>query len=97
MGDLNLETLRAELDRIDVELLDKLRERIDCCVEIARFKRAQGVPMMQPGRIDIVQRRAAVYGEEYGIDQAFLRRLYELIIDEACRVENRVIGDVPAV
>jgi len=96
MSDQNLDELRAELDRIDGELLGRIRERIECCVEIARFKRAHSVPMMQPHRIDTVHRRAAAYGERHGVDQSFLRRLYELIIEETCRVEDEIIGEVPA-
>ncbi len=96
MADLNLDELRARLDRIDAELLDKIRDRIECCVEIARYKRAHGVPMMQPHRIDIVHRRAAGYGATHGVDQTILRRLYELIIEETCRVEDEIIGNVPA-
>lgn len=95
-GEDGLETLRASLDRIDESLLDTLRRRIECCVEIAHYKREHNVPMMQPHRIGIVQRRAALYAQEHGIDPDFLRRLYELVIAETCRVEDLVIGDVVA-
>jgi chorismate mutase len=87
-----LEALRARLDGIDVTLLETLRQRIGLCIEIALYKREHGVPMMQPHRIGVVQRRAAEYGAEHGIDTEFLRRLYDLIIAETCRVEDEVIG-----
>jgi chorismate mutase-like protein len=87
----DLASLRNELDRIDEDLLDRIRRRIGCCVEIAHVKRMQGVPMMQPGRIGVVQDRAARYGELHGIDRDFLRRLYDLIIAETCRVEELVM------
>ncbi|MFC1409719.1 chorismate mutase family protein [Streptacidiphilus sp. N1-12] len=92
-----LEALRSELDRIDVSLLDALRLRIACCVEIALVKRTHGVPMMQPHRIGVVQRRAARYAEEHGLSAEFLRRLYDLVIAETCRVEDLVIDGSPAV
>lgn len=94
VGD-DLEALRARLDRVDEGLLDTLRDRIECCRQIARFKKAHGVPMMQPHRIGVVQRRAATYADEHGIDADFLRRLYEVIIAETCRVEDLII-DGPA-
>lgn len=90
--DAVLADLRAELDRIDHQLLDTLRDRIACCVEIGRLKARHGVPMMQPHRIDTVQRRAAAYGARHGVDREFLRRLYDLVIGETCRVEDLVIG-----
>jgi chorismate mutase-like protein len=87
-----LEELREELDRIDAQFLDIVRKRINCCVRIAHHKKEHGLPMMQPHRIGIVQRRAAEYGQKHDIDQDFLRRLYDVIIDETCRVEDLVIA-----
>jgi chorismate mutase len=89
----DLERLRAQLDALDQVLLDTLRDRIRCCVRIAEVKRRDSVPMMQPHRIATVQKRAASYAGEHGIDATFLHRLYELIIDETCRVEDLVIAD----
>lgn len=89
-----LAVLRAKLDRIDESFLHLLRARIQCCVEIAHVKRVHQVPMMQPHRIGVVKERAANFGEQHGIDQEFLGRLYDLIIAETCRVENLVI-DAP--
>jgi chorismate mutase len=48
--------------------------------------------MMQPHRIAIVQERAASFAAEHDIDAKFLNRLYDLIIDETCRVEDLVIA-----
>ncbi|MFE3637038.1 chorismate mutase family protein [Streptomyces sp. NPDC059168] len=90
---MTIDILRAELDAIDERLLDVLRARIEKCVEIGHFKRENNVPMMQPHRIGIVQERAARFGATHGIDQEFLRTLYNLIIEETCRVEDLVIGD----
>jgi len=93
---VTIEDLRSELDEIDERFLDTLRERIEKCIEIGHFKREHDVPMMQPHRIGIVQERAARFGAAHDIDQEFLRRLYDLIIDETCRVEDLVIGGAEA-
>ncbi|MCF3961009.1 chorismate mutase family protein [Streptomyces fuscigenes] len=87
-----IEELRARLDRVDAQFLDRLRERIEICVQIAHHKRENDIPMMQPHRIGVVQERAARFGSENGIDQKFLRELYDLVIAETCRVEDLVIG-----
>jgi chorismate mutase-like protein len=88
----DLERLRAQLDALDRVLLDTVRDRIGCCVRIGAVKRRDGVPMMQPHRIAVVQQRAATYAAEHGVDATFLHRLYELIIEETCRVEDLVIA-----
>jgi chorismate mutase-like protein len=92
----DLEVWRAELDKLDEHLLDVLLKRIDCCVQIARYKREHNIPMMQPQRINLVQERAARYAVEHGMNAEFLHRLYELIIAETCRVEDLVMGNVSA-
>ncbi|MFH8619211.1 chorismate mutase family protein [Streptomyces sp. NPDC017979] len=87
-----LEALRAELDAVDERLRDALRERIEICVRIAEHKKENAVPMMQPHRIGIVQERAARFAAEHQIDHAFIKRFYDLIIEETCRVEDLVIA-----
>ena len=86
-----LEALRADLDRIDAELLGALGARVDVCRSIAGYKRAHGVPMMQPHRIGVVQQRATRYAEANGLDLTFMKRLYDLIIGETCRIEDLII------
>jgi chorismate mutase-like protein len=89
----DLERLRAQLDALDQVLLDTVRDRIRCCVRIADVKRRHEVPMMQPHRIALVQQRAASYAAEHDIDADFLRRLYDLIVAETCRVEDLVMAE----
>jgi chorismate mutase-like protein len=86
-----LETLRAELDRIDAEFLAALGARVDVCRSIAVYKREHGVPMMQPHRIGVVQQRAARFAEANGLDLTFIKQLYDLIIAETCRIEDLII------
>lgn len=88
----HLKELRDVLDRIDEHLLRILCDRIRCCEEIAGVKRRDGLPMMQPHRVGLVHRRAANYGAAHDIDQQFLRRLYDVIITETCRVETLIIA-----
>ncbi|WP_435923425.1 chorismate mutase family protein [Paenibacillus sp. DYY-L-2] len=88
-----LERLRSDLDRIDEKLLDTLKARLECCVQIGLYKRDNNIPMMQPNRVNFVQERAARFAAENGISPDFLRGLYDLIISETCRVEDIVIGE----
>ena len=94
--DVILGDRRNELDALDVQLLDVLRRRIECCVSIAELKREHDIPMMQPGRVGVVHQRAEAFGREHGINTDFLRSLYEVIITETCRVEDLIIDEAPA-
>lgn len=87
-----LATLRAELDGVDVMLLETLRHRLDCCRRIGLLKKDHAIPMMQPQRIGVVQARAAEFAQAHGLNAEFLRVLYEHIIAETCRLEDEVMG-----
>ncbi|MFC9789547.1 chorismate mutase family protein [Rhodococcus sp. NPDC127528] len=86
-----LESLRAELDRIDNELLDSVRARIEVCTRIAVVKRRYAIPMMQPRRVGAVHEHARTYALSHDLSADFLRNLYDLLIAETCRVEDVVI------
>ncbi|MFC9517045.1 chorismate mutase family protein [Nocardiaceae bacterium NPDC056970] len=88
----SLVRLRTELDEIDRRFLEDIRARIDVCVRIAEVKRHQSIPMMQPQRVNLVQERAEEFARSNGLSPEFLRRLYEVMIGETCRVEDLVIG-----
>lgn len=92
-SDDRLSSLRRELDAIDAELLDGVRRRIDVCSRVAVVKREFDIPMMQPGRVGVVQERAREYARAHGMSEEFLGTLYDLLIGEACRVEDLIIDE----
>jgi 4-amino-4-deoxychorismate mutase len=86
-----LSEYRILIDSIDAELIELLGKRYAVCRDVARFKKAQAIPMMQSGRVDKVKDRCATLAAGYGVDPGFIRELYTLIINEACRIEDRII------
>ena len=86
-----LSSLRRELDAIDRRLLESVRERIDVCTRVASVKREFDIPMMQPGRVGVVQERAREFARAHNMSEDFLAALYDLLIGEACRVEHLII------
>ncbi|MEE2035034.1 chorismate mutase [Rhodococcus chondri] len=87
-----LEALRAELDRVDRALLDDIRDRMALCAHVARLKQRHDIAVLQPGRMQLVHRRAQDYAQRHGLSGAFVQQLYTLLIDEACRVEDRIVA-----
>ncbi|MCA1530860.1 chorismate mutase family protein [Bradyrhizobium yuanmingense] len=91
--DADLDRLRARLDNFDDELMRALSERFAICERIAEHKRKHGISIMQPARVEAVHARVATFAVESGLDARFVRRLYNLIIEEACSLERRrVVG-----
>ena len=89
----DLAGLRGKIDEIDDEIVDLLGQRFALLREVAAHKRPRGIPVVIPARIDEVVERCVTRGERHGLDGQMLRDLYHRIIDEACRVETRVMAE----
>jgi len=82
---------RKELDELDRKLIDTLAERFAICRQVAEYKAERQIPMMQPGRVLEVKTRAAQRAGQAGLTEQFALKLYDLIISEACRMEDEII------
>lgn len=89
-GDDAMRRHRAEIDRIDVEIVRLLGERSRLAIDIGRLKRGRQLPLYDPDREEAVI--AAVTACNPGpLDSAAVRRLFERIIDESRRLERETI------
>lgn len=89
-----LDELRRAIDGVDADLLAALGRRLALCAEVAALKRAHGIPMMQPARVEQVKSRLAALAPQHGLRPPFVRGLYAAIIEEACALEDEII-DAP--
>ncbi|WP_341514142.1 chorismate mutase family protein [Rhodococcus qingshengii] len=87
-----LDSFRRDLDAIDALLLETVRQRLELCLRIGEWKRSREVPMMQPGRVRLVQERAREFARRHDLSPDFFNALYELMIAETCRLEDLVIN-----
>ena len=84
--------LRAELDGIDEALFALVRDRMRCIERVGALKARAGTPVFQPGRAAEVERQAAARAREHGLDEGFLVRLADLLMEEAIRVEEGIVA-----
>jgi chorismate mutase-like protein len=87
-----LDPLRSRLDELDDQIARALGERFAICREIALYKRAHDIPMMQPHRVDAVRARYLARGAEVELPADFTADLFELLIGATCRMEDELIG-----
>ena len=92
-GDDALHKFRAELNDIDSSLIELLGRRFAIVKAVGEHKKQHNIPMMQQARVEQVKERCAALGMQHGLDPDFVKRLYGLIIDEACRVEDVIIEE----
>ena len=91
-----LEPYRRRLDGLDDEIARLLGERFEVCREIARYKRAHEIPMMQPDRVAAVRERYLARGEEAKLPARFAADLFELLIAATCRAEDELMDRLAA-
>lgn len=87
----SLDDLRKDIDRVDEVLVRLLNERARCVCEIGRIKKERGIAIYQPDREKDVLNHVRGVGAEGPLGADAIARLFERIIDEARRLERRVV------
>ena len=89
-----LDDLRNDIDRVDEVLVRLLNERARVACEIGRIKKELGIEVYQPEREKQVLAHVRGIAAEGPLGADAIARLFERIIDEARRLERRLIhGD----
>ena len=86
-----LDDLRDDIDRVDEVLVRLLNERARCACEIGRIKKEQKVEIYQPEREKQVLEHVKSVAAEGPLEPEAIARLFERIMDEARRLERRVV------
>jgi chorismate mutase-like protein len=87
-----LAPFRARLDVLDEQIARLLGERFDICREVASYKAAHEIPMMQPARVAEVRARYVERGAAANLPKDFVNLLFELLIGATCKVEDDLMA-----
>ncbi len=90
-----LEPFRRRLDTIDDEIARLLGERFEICREVALYKSAHEIPMMQPNRVEEVRARYLARGAEANLPAEFSGDLFDLLIAATCKEEDELMAARP--
>jgi chorismate mutase-like protein len=93
MTSSSLDDLRRDIDRVDEVLVRLLNERARCVCEVGRLKKEQSIEVYQPDREKEVLAHVRSVAAEGPLGAEAIARLFERIIDEARRLERRVVHD----
>ncbi|HEV2984635.1 MAG TPA: chorismate mutase [Vicinamibacterales bacterium] len=88
-----LDDLRDDIDRVDEVLVRLLNERARVACEIGRLKKMQGMDVYQPEREKQVLDHVRSVASEGPLGADAIARLFERIIDEARRLERRMMHE----
>ncbi len=84
---MTIDELRAEIDRLDTQLLKIFNRRAALALQIGHLKKTAGLPVFDPSREKkIFQRMKA--DNPGPLDEQAIVRLFERVIDESRRLER---------
>ena len=84
--------LRERIDRVDEDILSNLKARMSLSEEIGHIKKDRGVAILQTARWDGLMEEVIDKGKSGGLDERFLRALFNVIHEESIRVQNDVLS-----
>ncbi|MCX5646109.1 MAG: chorismate mutase [Phycisphaerae bacterium] len=77
--------LRAEITHIDAKIIQDLAERMRWAEEIGRLKQQHNIPILQLERWENLLGSHLAKGKELGLDEDFIKALFELIHAQAVK------------
>ena len=80
---------RAEINRLNAEIMDRLAERVAEAVAIAGVKQRHGKPVVDPVRERAVLDGARKAAEARGLDPDGVERVFRAIIDLCVEAEEQ--------
>lgn len=81
---------REKLEDIDLRIIKDIAERFGITDSIGEYKNLHNLSILQPDRYNAVSEKLVSEGRRYGLDESFIRLLFETIHAESirCQIEN---------
>ena len=88
----SLNELRAQIDKLDDQLLEILVRRMRVSRDIGQYKKEHDMPILQTQRYEELLARRAAQAVELGMDREFMRTVLQAIHEESVRQQMEVLG-----
>ena len=88
----SLNELRAQIDKLDDQLLEVLVRRMRVSRDIGQYKKEHDMPILQAQRYEELLARRAAQAVELGMDREFMRTVLQAIHEESVRQQMEVLG-----
>ena len=87
-----LKPFRMKIDALDKKLVALLVEREKIVHQVAKIKQEHDIPVVLPERIEEILNSVSAQAVEQGGTEEYIRRIYKLIIELSCELENNHIN-----
>lgn len=86
--DTQMQRLRERIDEVDHEIVELLALRMQVAKNMGELKRTFKVSTLQPSRWQEILASRTAAGEKKGLDADFISQMYQMIHEEAIRVQE---------
>ena len=87
----HLQTLREQIDHADRDILEALARRMALVAEVGKYKRENNVAILQMERWEEVFATRPEWGRLQGMDEEFIRDLYNLVHQASIKKQEEVV------
>jgi chorismate mutase len=84
--------LRDQIDELDYRLIHFLGERMEVAEKIGRYKKENGIAVLQTWRWEAMLRARLDLGTQKGLDEAFITKLFRSIHQESIHRQRCVMN-----
>lgn len=85
----NLSEIRVEIDKIDNELIELFKKRMDCAKAVGNYKKANNIPVLNTERENEILDSVEEKGGEYG---SHARLLFSNIMELSRALQHNIVG-----
>lgn len=87
---MSLDNIRSEIDKIDRELIELLKKRLNCSLTVAQIKIAEGIPVLDTTREAAIIEKVTKMGGEHG---NYIADVYRAIMDSSKDLQHDTMTD----
>ncbi|MDF2809917.1 MAG: chorismate mutase [Microvirga sp.] len=87
-----LDPFRAEIDRIDAEIVALLARRMEVVKHVVAVKKTEGLAALLPERVEDVVEKVTARAETEGVPPELAEKLWRMMIDWVIAYENERLG-----
>jgi len=85
----NIESLRERINDFDNSIIKILTQRMKVVKKVGEFKKKKNMPLCDRKRQAEVLKIRIKQGKSGGLNEKFVKKLYNLIFNEALRIQRR--------
>jgi len=89
-----LGVMRSDIDDLDAELVRLLAKRMELVAHIGRFKKANGITILQRKRWEQIMKRFLEMSAQLGLREDFARQIITRIHEESIKRQEEIFGQL---